>query len=72
MEVPIGGIGKKEKTMRYFSTTDLDQKTPREQAALYNDVFKALGQARQDLRKGEGTLEHIRKAKARKNMRPNP
>lgn len=57
--------------MRDFSTTDIERKTAREQAALYDQVFRALGQARQEIRKGEATQQIIRRAQSRRIMRPN-
>jgi hypothetical protein len=57
--------------MRNFSTTDIDRKSSREQAALYEEVFKALGHHRQQIKKEEANLQVIRRAQSRKIMRPN-
>jgi hypothetical protein len=57
--------------MRYFSTTDVERMNRREQAALYTEVLKAIGEARRNQRDGEASLQNIRQAQNRKIMRPN-
>jgi len=58
--------------MTDIPTADIERKSTREQAALYEQVFKALGQHRQQIRKDEAALQTIRRVRTRGIMPPNP